>query len=400
MVKKNLSETSCEASMSAEKSVSNLSESKLAAVNLSTNDDSKTRYSTTVQNPEKEFEFVKYDIDREIKALLINNQISLYEKINPISQDNVENIKAALINILSEVEFEYRELIKKKILQCETAKELFATSKSILLNCLQSVQENKISMLCESVKAKKISLKKFDKVICEINNKNLLLIKKITELFMVKTTRPEVFKIEEEVKNMGVQDVRFSNDLDLAILIKEAVVDLVKAKIQLPESIIVTPIIPMGTIGYNINGISENINVGHVFLQTSNEYKFNDFLKKGIVEQASHTEAFKNASTVNKNKYINMHNNFADRLISTENSKHRIYHIFAHSFSPVSLESVMQTLSTDDMKVAKSISKYAARSINGCEVVPELFAKLMDKQKLTHEQMELYIRLGGVVPKA
>lgn len=395
---KNFSEASNEAFKPAEDAASSLEELKSTTTNLSNNNDLKTRYSTMVQNSEKEFEILKQDVDKEVKCLLINSQISLYEKINPISEDNVENIKTALIKLIVKTGSEYGEFLIKNIIECNNSKELFCVIKNVLLNYMHSTYEDRISELCNLVKTKKISSDEFDNIIFELNNNSIVFLNKVVELFMIKTTRPEVFKLEEEVRNMGVKYVRFSNDLEQAILIKEAIADLLKAKIQLPESIIVTPIIPMGKSGYNISANKTDKNIGNIFIQTSYENKFDDFLKKGVGELAYHTEIFKKSSSMNRSKYVSLYNNLG-KISSTQNSKHRIYHVIAHSFCPISLEAIMRELSAEEMNVAKSVSKYAARSTNGHELVPEIFAKLMDKQKLTKEQMELYLKLGGIVPQ-
>lgn len=310
---------------------------------------------------EKEFEVLKQLIGAEVKGLIFNRQIGLYEKINPIVDRDVENIKRDLINLIAGIESVGSKNICKRISQCLTARELFNVSKSLVLNFVQSTFENKD------------------------------VIKEIVQLFSPKTPRPDVFKIEEEVRKMGVSYVNFANDLEQANLVKEAVADLMRAKIPLPESIVVTPIMPMGTSVYSAGH--------HIYLQTSCESEFEDFLKKGIVELASHTNAFKNATAVNKNKYVNSFENSVEKFFSTRNPKHKIYHEVAHLFCAISPELLTKKLSDEEIEIARSVSKCAANSVNGSEIVPEMFAMLMDGQKLTDEQMELYLKLGKLMPR-
>lgn len=388
MVKKNDSEASNEVAMSSGKMGKLLNSKSLM-----------DSYSTSVQNPDKEFEILKQNIDKEIKNLLICNQIGLYEKINLILDDNVKNVKKVLAELIIDAPLMHKEFITKEITKCTNSRELFYSIKNVLLNFMHSAYEDRISNLFNNMQENKMSSEEFEQALSELNNDCIVFLSSVSELYTAKTTRPEVFKIEEEVRNMGVKTVKFSNDLQQAILIKEAVNDLIKAKIDLPQLIVVTPIIPMGTSGYNICAHKDDKNVGNIFLQTSDENKFDDFMKKGIVELASGTEAFKKASSTNKNKYINLHNNTHEKISFTQNSKHRIYHVIAHPFCRLSFEAIIHKLSIEEMNADKSVLKYAQKVAKRNELVPEAFVKLINKQKVTKEQIDLYLKLSEAIPE-
>lgn len=307
-------------------------------------------YSSKVKSLEIDFVEQKKLIDSEVMALLMNRQAALYDEINPIREEHFDAVKSCLVCIVENVESNHCEKLNKKILECESTQDLFYVSKNMLLNNIQAVHDK--------------------------NNECFVQIKKIINLFTPQTTSPAVFKLEEDVEKMGVAHVNFSNDFAQGTLIKEAVAELVKAQIPLPRSISVTPIIPMGTFGYSLGDSLSAENGGHVFLQTSSEVEFDEFMKKGIVEISSLTDSFKNASASTKSRYVKSCGVVETHLSSLKDIKEKFFNEVGRSFCPVSFES----------GTTKPLAS-------------QLFAKLMVGETLTEEQMELYLSLGGIVPK-
>lgn len=354
-------------------------------------------YNAPVKN-EDEFEILKNSIGNEIRLFLINRQFDLINKINPISEKNFEEVKSRVGEIIKEIHPEFASFSRVKMERCQNSTELFSMVKGGLSNDIQSFFEKKIRNLCTEVNAKEISVEEFDEKLIELNFRCIKCTKDLLEIFTPKTINKEVLKLEQQVRDLGVKSVNFANELDQALLIKEAVIDIVKTKIKLPESITVTTIIPFGTRGYNIKSIIDKKPVSHLLFLTAEEKKFNAMIRGGMCELAPHTKAFKNASEKMQNKYLETMGCACHYIHSTTNPKHQVYHEIAHSFSPMSLEVLSRKLSSEDLEIAKSVSPKAASCPTGKEVVPEIFAKLMDKQHLTPAQMELYRKLGGIVP--
>ena len=375
-------------------SMSFLMELKSASSEILEQDKQTNGYGTLVNNFEAEFEEMKKSVGKEVMLLLAKRQSDLIDKINPINKNNFEKIKTAVIKLVKDVDPEFQNFSRINVEKCENPTALFTTVKSRLVSGIQSFYEHKLRLLCQDI----ISLDEFDDELLEINFSCVQSVQNLINLFTPKTVNPKVLKLEKEVKDMGVSHVDFSDDFEQGRLIKEAILDLIKTKMPLPESVTVSNFIPFGTRGYNITRLSSSKHNAWLLFTTSEEKKFNQMIKKGMCELAPQTKAFKDASLKMQTKYLESMHCILHTMHSTNNPKHQVYHEVAHSFSSMSLELMKRRLSDKELEVAKSVSHYAASSPNGREVVPEIFAKLMDKQEITPAQMKLYKKLGGIIP--
>ncbi len=171
--------------------------------------------------------------------------------------------------------------------------------------------------------------------------------------------------------------------------------DLIKRKAPIPSSIKVTSMVPpgMGGLGSHVQ------DRGYMWLPTSLEQQLSHDANLMLDVLAKDTNVFKNASATNQEKCLNELIKKANPLPSTNNPKHLIYHETAHTFEPNSLAAELRKLTPEEMKTAGEISIPAKNLSNGKEAMPEMFPKLMDGQTLTDNQMALYLKLGGIVPK-
>lgn len=368
--------------------------SELLEKNNSTNSSDKN-----IEKSEIEYEDFKKMVGNDVMLLLAKYQADLINKINPINEDNFQEIKNGVINLLKKADPEFSNFFKVNLEKYTNPTEFFSMMKSRFLNALQSFFEHKIRILCHEVNLEKLSKDEFDEILIDMNFHCIKCVQDLIGLFTPKTTNPKVLKIEQEIRKMGVKNVNFANDLGQANLIKDAVIDLVKTGIPLPESITVSTIIPFGTRGYNIAVLSKSKHDAHLLFMTSEEKKFNTMMKNGMCELAPQTKTFKNASPEMQTNYLEQMGCVIQTMQSTNNPKHHVFHEIAHSFSSMSLDVLLRKLSPQELEVAKSVSHYAASNPNGREVVPEIFAKIMDKQELTPAQIKLYKKLGGIFPQ-
>ena len=214
-------------------------------------------------------------------------------------------------------------------------------------------------------------------------------------LFTQKSTNPEVIKIEQDLKEMGIRDVNLSDDLEQAKLIKEAMQDLINGKIQLPHSIVVTPMLPKHTLGCANNYIENGAKNRYIFLATSEETKTVNNIKT-LLDRVKDTFFFSGYSTEYQQKYLEEMNEYFAHNISTNNPKHFIYHEIRHTLENNTIRG-FRTLNEVGKKIAEGVSICAKDSIS--EFKSEAFAKLMNGEKLTDEQMQIYMVFdGGIVP--
>lgn len=336
-----------------------------------------------VVEPPNEYKIFKRNIGKEIEQVLKSKQDAVFEKINPINSSNIDLIKTELTELTD------NEAIRQKITDAKTPKELFYFIKKHI-DEIESVDFGKLY-----AKAKTSGVTaELENEYSKLGSHQVKRFNTIINLLTPKSVKPEVLKIEEEVRKLGVTDVNFSDDLEQAILIKKALNDLIKGKIPLPTSITVTPALSeFGGMGAHV---SEG---GYVWLKTSTENKLSqetDSMIDGLIQS---TTSFQKAPTKFQEQAIKELGTIKGHLFSTKNPKHKIYHEVAHTFELSTASSNFRTLNTEEMNIASEISYYAKSLTNGMEAMPEMFAKLMDGQQLTDKQMALYIKLGGIVPQ-
>lgn len=345
--------------------------------------------------PESEYRIFEEKVLGEIKLATKTIKEKLLREINPVNSTNIEHIKSELRSFTKELD----PALEQEFLNCNEPDKLFELIKKNLNKIANSKNRHLHADLLARAKANGITPElqnEYNNLLTNSFNR----CRKLINIFTPKSTNIEVLKIEEEVKRLGINDVNFSNDLNEAKLVKEAIEDLIKRNVPLPHSITVTPMLRLGNGGIAMNTVTKLERNGHIFLPTSIERKFANEFSSDVPQLAKMTDVFKKASVEYQDKVLSAINNINSGNFSTKNPKHFIYHETAHAFEPTTLESAIMLLNKDEMRVAGEISQYARELPNGREAMPEMFAKLMDGQSLTDKQMELYLKLGGIVPKS
>lgn len=316
------------------------------------------------------------DFESKMNTIINNFCKESLKNENKISVrfDNINELKEKLKPILAESAFKPIESLK-------TSEDIFATLKNNF-TWMSKFDSKERSTLIKLAKENGITPeieKAYNKYLCEEAESY----KKILRVINPKSKNSEVLKIEEELNNLGIKEVNFADDIEQARNVKEAVKNLIKAKIPLPDSITVSPFLPQGYGGMALPGNGNNL----VILSNSiinNNSKMINYIKT-IPE-------FKNSPIEYQNKYLNLALNHQ----STQNVSHNFYHEIGHLFQN-SIKNENVQLSAAEKEISKSISTYGSSDIN--EFVPEVFAKLISGQQISKEQADLYLKLDGLLPK-
>lgn len=348
----------------------------------------------------------KESMDWVSSKLLENHMTTTYDKINPFNEENINAAKFKIVEYLKSVDTKHS--LKDSLMACVssefyTQKEIFNFFKTEKFCWLQSFEHsNKIEKLSEYAKFKNVSFEnptheieqKFINIHSEVNEKFRNLIVELTP----KSKNPAVQELEKEIKSLGVKSVNLADDFEQGIVIKSAIEDIIKAKNKLPESIIITPLLPHDVYGANIKMPNENSY--HIMFPTSNEMKAFEQFKKQKMLLISQEKDFKNAPIEMRSRLIKEMQYESDHRMSTKNPKHRVYHEARHGMEQFNIKNQMRQLTDEELNVAKSLSGRAIEETNGKEYSSEAYAKLMNRENLTPEQMKLYMTFdGGVFPQ-
>ena len=333
-----------------------------------------------------EYMIFREKVDEEVKLVTRSMNDRFLKRINPINSNNIEHIKSELKSFMKDINPE----VEQKILNSNNPNEVF----KLIKENSQRISSDKYSNQWRLLKKEAI----LSGVTPKLENEYRTLksnikerTRKLINLLTPKSVNSEVLKIEKEVRKLGIKAVNFSDDLEQAKLVKESMEDLIKNGIPLPHSITITPFLPTGMGGMAIN---ENI-----YLTTTSERLFTKKLDENVDILIKNISKYKKAPIEYQEKYINAIKDLNDSHCSSINLKHTIYHETAHTFEPNSLAAELRKLTPKEMKTAGEISMYAKKLLNGKEAMTEMFSKLMDGQTLTDNQMALYLKLGGIVPK-
>jgi len=331
----------------------------------------KIRYSAFTRNLESE---ITPQVNTLIKAA--------NKTVNRIQSKDIGQIKSELHTAVNELEPRIQVLLRKQIDDCKNPDEILKVAKDVFTRHEDSFN-NEASELLEAVKSKAMPLETGEKILADIKNSNYDILKKIYAVSNPKSTNAEVIKIEQEVKKLGVKDVNFSDDLERAQIVLDAVKQMAKGKVPLPESITVSQFLPGGALGESLDK--------NIYLQTSKQAKVN----YQITNLITNSIAYRFAPNELKQKYMADYLGFA----STKNPAHCVFHETGHTFQLNNLKEHLVELSEAEMQTANGISKYASSLETGLEAMPEIFAKLMDGQKITDAEMALHLKLGGKIPQ-
>ena len=335
-------------------------------------------------DPPSEYEKFLNSIGQEMKPIISSIEEEALKTINPIESKNISHIKNELNYMLENC----NPVLKDKITNCQDPLELFKLIKKNFLEISTGSNNVKDYLWVDEAA---LSIEEYSMLQTQVTRNG----RKIMRTLTPKSTNPEVLKLEQEVKNLGMKDVNFSDDLVQAKLIKSAITDLIEKNMPLPHSITVTPMLSSDWGGLTQGASCKIKRNGYIYLRSTKEIEAD----KQLLEASKlykNSKIYQNAPLEFQEKLTKEYEDSAFNHHSTSNPKHTIYHETAHTFQP--LRKTLK-LNDEEMATANEISFYAATRINGGEAMPEIFAKLMDGQTLTDKQMELYLKLGGIVPK-
>lgn len=335
--------------------------------------------------PRSEYEEFEGKVLEEARSSIKVKQRDILHRINPITPNNIGAIKSEILPLIENPE------LKQQIANCANPDELYKMLKENIDDILRS--DEHVSFM-KKVEPSAIT-PELEHEYSQLATKTVARINKIMHLFTSKSINPEVLSIEAEVRALGVSNVHFSDDLEQAKLIRDSVKDLIDRQIPLPDSITITPMMTFGKGGCAAHIKDDS----HIFLPTSLEDRLAKEANSTIDVLARDTNTFRQASSEHQEKFLSEIAIKKGTFHSTQNPKHAVIHEVAHTFQPTSLEARVRMLAENELKTAGEISIYAKSSPNGFEAMPEMFAKLMDGQTLTDKQMELYLKLGGIIPK-
>lgn len=328
------------------------------------------------------FEELKSSVFREINEYVNEMQRSLRRKINPVTDSNFEDIKSRLQPFAEYIKPSLRE----DLFNAKSPTTFFIHAK---YNAEQLITQD--YALDEIVRKSKIlgETPELERDLQRCENDEIT--RGIFKVFTPKSTIPEVIKIEDELRQVGITDVNLSDDLKQAQYLREAVKKMANNNIPLPKEIMVSPIMPFDKGGLTITDIQNN---SRIYLPTSVEDELMFDLTSDIENVVRNLKAFKNASLENQGVLIREMRQEAGRHSPVTTPIQKIYHEFGHIFGKTSKQ-----LSEEELDIAREISEYASSQDDGKEIVPEMFVVLMSGKHLTDRQMALYTKLGGIVPR-
>lgn len=350
---------------------------------------------------EKSYSFYKKFLNKKLFKLIDKQFLNVNKNINPINKNNIELCKNKITEFLDfcndEEDVEIQKLTRK-ILHLKNPNKIFSFFKNGTIN---NIVERKLQrdgnayMISEQIKTNKDLTPLHDIKYNEIRSNITKRYNELVMLFNKNSTNPEVLQIEQELKSMGIKNVNLSDDLKQAKLVKEAMQDLIATKIPLPHNISITPMSEDAMLGFGNNYMENNIPVRFIFLATSDEVAINSN-KMSILDKIKKTFSFACLPIEYQQRYLKeVENSFLHRF-STANPKHIIYHEVRHTLERNSLKGLK--LNETGRRITEGVSDYAKEDIS--EFKSEAFAKLMNGEKLTDEQMKLYMAFdGGIVPQ-
>lgn len=238
-----------------------------------------------------------------------------------------------------------------------------------------------------------IPLSSLEKNFIKLFNERAFFNRKLMDALTQKSTNPEVLKIEQQIRALGVKEVNCSNDLNMAKSIKSAVEDMIKTKSPVPESFTVSPLLDLDMGGYAEILFAPN---KRIYLPHYDELLATDILK------SKHNQAVENCSVLKKYPSLKQDWLLPDNFnysSTEEKAKGFIFHESEHAREINTMRGhFLNTLSDEKMTLAKGIP-YAEETGEIRELKAEIYRKLMKREAISEEQMNWYIKNDGTVPQ-
>jgi len=311
-------------------------------------------------------------LNKEFSKSFIAEEEKLNKKTNPINEKNIDRTKKAIERFINSLgsNIPVKKSLKEKIINCNNPQELY----KLLKDGLASEIMPKHNFVYNIFRGKTQDYRKEMTI-------------KYIKMLTPRTTDPAVLKLEQELKTMGISEVNFSNDYDYAQIAKATIEKIRKMpNVTLPNSITVTPALPNTHKGKNIRGLDTD-DSSHIFLSPFSNFMRmrNSQIQMKLLVQQSPT--FKNASPTLQRRLIET---LKRPTASTNSDGHILAHEIGHNFGSLNL------MNKSEIETAKQISKTSTQKtfkLNlGCEVGPELFAKIVAGEKLTEQETALFIK--------
>ena len=312
-------------------------------------------------------------LNKEFSKSFIAEEEKLNKKTNPINEKNIDRTKKAIERFINSLDtnIPIKKSLKEKIINCNNPQELY----KLLKDGLASEIMPKHNFLYNIFRGKTQDYRKEMTI-------------KYIKMLTPRTTDPAVLKLEQELKTMGISEVNFSNDYDYAQIAKATIEKIKKMpNVTLPSSITVTPSLPNMFKGMNIHGFGPEEGTSHIYLAPFSNFMRmkNSQTKKILLLQQS--TSFKNAPPAIQRRLID---SIKNPTASTNSDGHIIAHEIGHNFGTLKL------MNKSEIETAKQISKTSTQKtfkLNlGCEVVPELFAKIVAGERLTEQETALFAK--------
>lgn len=345
---------------------------------------------------EKQYNSTKYeklfDYGTKIEEALAKSaekEISPYLKLLNPSAPKSTNPK--VIQIENEIK-EALEHSNIKDINCSDNLELAQNIMTSLENFskrLETNAEQEIPKIMEDC----IPLSGLEKNFTKLFNERAFFNRKLMDALTQKSTNPEVLKIEQQIRGLGVKEVNCSNDLNMAKSIKSAVEDMIKTKSPVPESFTVSPLLDLDVGGHTEILFAPN---KRIYLPHYDELLATDILKN------KHNQAVENCSVLKQYPNIKQDCLLPDNFnysSTEEKAKGFIFHESEHARELSTMRGhFLDILTDEEMTLAKGIP-YAEETGKIWELRAEIYRKLMKREAISKEQMNWYVKHDGTVPQ-
>lgn len=345
--------------------------------------------------------FKKLVIDSENELQKVKNL-----KCNPVNNKNFPDIKNKVKGVLSDFDDISEELnkisnprdLRNFILKYLEDSNLDKPIQKFALN-VKNLPEDKatyVKLLANTPNIGKI-----------IGDKFFEIQKGLIDAVTPRSFNPKVIKIENEIKQLGVKEINLADDLKSAQNFKVALEEMKKSGVKMPYSIKLCDLI--NDKGFSLQNYDNSKNL--ITIRSSFYNKTASDIRIKHLKELKQSPEYLNSSTEDRLKIIRYISRRFFNQTSTNNKYHTLRHEVEHTLKNKNIDNVINEIINNgnyiddriyllkkDSEIAKSISNYAHKDIEGREFTAEAFAKLMNGQELTKEQMGLYKVFGGFIP--
>lgn len=326
---------------------------------------------------------------KEVMKFKLENQ-------NPINSSNFQKIKTGVFNVAENPLLNISNKKRDEIKNINTSEELW----KYILNLSEKAFHNyyeKSETIIEKYKNNPHLREKMEQE--DIQTTALLeeYLEQITDLITPESNNPDVIAIEKELKGMGVTKIKCANNLDFAKNTKIVLEKAQKYNVPMPYSIVKTNI--LGFLTRGITSLSDETKPS-LYISSPELSKYCIKIYNQEIQKLKQSNEFKLLNPIVKQKTLEK---FNDSILNTSINQpltHIIAHELGHSVHKFSLELETTPLSQQEKKICKNTNNFLAfYNSNPVELQAEIFALLLEEKELSNEQIELYKKFNGFMPK-